>query len=426
MKFESTLILLMLVVTGVLNAAPLYGPSAISLEKTWIIESEEGGTHIELDGIFIINKSAQQSVREITLSEGMNIYRGEDGIIKARYNGTMGGKKKTLKATAIVDVFYENGVPEDADENVVWNSIDGRKFTAYTKEMAETAETLADRGSLLNTVRNITEWVHDYITYDIGYFGNNVPAKVVFRDRRGVCVEYSHLFISFAKSLGIKTRYVSGYVMSKEWQPHSWVEVWIPKYGWLPIDATFNEAGILDNSHVMMFYSEDQEDVVDKITSDKTIKFDSEEELKILSSEASPEKLVDAQHSFNESDYSVTVMLRNKKDRFVFVTYEMAVPPEFGLSEERLLLFEPKEEKKFEYGLDNGKIKNGFVYNIPLRVTVNDYVVKDNLVIVKDEKNAKEDSSADNSKKFEIPSFCGTAFVMFAVVFAVLMVKKNA
>ena len=420
------LIVLTFVMIGLLNASPLYGPSVISLEKTWTIEAENDGTHIELDGIFIINGSTHQVVKEIELSEGMKIFYDKDGAIKARYNGTINGKKKILKATAIVEVFYKNGVPPDADSNVDENEIEGQTFTAYTKEMKETAESLAERSSLLNTVRNITEWVHDYITYVIGYFGKNVPAKVVFRDRRGVCVEYSHLFISFAKSLGIKTRYISGYVMSKEWQPHSWVEVFVPKYGWLPIDATFNEAGTLDNSHVMMFYSEDQEGVVDKIISDKTIKFDSTEELKVLSSEASPEKLVDLQHSFNESDYSITVTLHNKKDKFVFVTYEVASPPEFGLVEERLLLLEPDEEKIFRYILDKGKMKDGFVYNIPLRVTVNDYVVKDNLVIVKDGKDTKEDIPGDNAKKFEIPSVCGTVFVMLATLFAVLMVRKNA
>ena len=71
-------------------------------------------------------------------------------------------------------------------------------------------------------------------------------------------------------------------------------------------------------------------------------------------------------------------------------------------------------------------MKDGFVYNIPLRVTVNDYVVKDNLVIVKDGKDTKEDIPGDNAKKFEIPSVCGTVFVMLATLFAVLMVRKNA
>jgi transglutaminase-like putative cysteine protease len=60
----------------------------------------------------------------------------------------------------------------------------------------------------------------------------------------GVCQDFAHLFIAVARSMGVPTRYVSGYIhipggeKSATTASHAWAEAWVPGRGWLGFDAT--------------------------------------------------------------------------------------------------------------------------------------------------------------------------------------------
>lgn len=65
--------------------------------------------------------------------------------------------------------------------------------------------------------------------------------------KRGVCQDFTHLFIAVSRAMDIPARYVSGYICSAsahasrgDGASHAWSEAWVPGYGWRGFDATNN------------------------------------------------------------------------------------------------------------------------------------------------------------------------------------------
>ncbi|MCX6817553.1 MAG: transglutaminase-like domain-containing protein [Candidatus Aenigmarchaeota archaeon] len=98
-------------------------------------------------------------------------------------------------------------------------------------------------------VAKLAMWVHDHLDYDLSYSGRNLDALSVLAGRRGVCSEYTTLFIAFARSMGIPAKFVSGYSYGERgWERHAYSEVYLGK--WVPVDALWLEIGYMDATHI--------------------------------------------------------------------------------------------------------------------------------------------------------------------------------
>jgi len=74
------------------------------------------------------------------------------------------------------------------------------------------------------------------------------PLEEVLRTRRGVCQDFTHLFLSCVRSHGLPGAYVSGYLLTNPpaGQPrlrgadamHAWASVFVPEIGWVDYDPT--------------------------------------------------------------------------------------------------------------------------------------------------------------------------------------------
>ncbi|MDO8624477.1 MAG: transglutaminase-like domain-containing protein, partial [Candidatus Diapherotrites archaeon] len=106
--------------------------------------------------------------------------------------------------------------------------------------------------SQLETIRQITDWMHDNITYDFENYYNGVwSAKQTYENRAGVCDEFANLSAAFLRIKGIPTRYVAGISFDgTRFGNHGWLESFLPGTGWIPIDTTYGEAGYLDAMHI--------------------------------------------------------------------------------------------------------------------------------------------------------------------------------
>ena len=83
-------------------------------------------------------------------------------------------------------------------------------YTAPNGELTGMASELrADRP--LQTAQKIVEKVHGSLSYVRGVTSVHTSANEAFTDGAGVCQDFAHLALAMTKSVGLPSRYVSGY-----------------------------------------------------------------------------------------------------------------------------------------------------------------------------------------------------------------------
>ena len=84
----------------------------------------------------------------------------------------------------------------------------------------------------------MADWIHAHVDYLCGSSDGTTSAVDTFVTRQGVCRDFAHLLIAFARAAGVPARMVSAYAL--DLQPpdfHAVVEVWLAD-GWHLVDAT--------------------------------------------------------------------------------------------------------------------------------------------------------------------------------------------
>jgi len=75
--------------------------------------------------------------------------------------------------------------------------------------------------------------------------GKDFVSDFLFHTRKGYCVHFATAFVILARLCGIPARYVTGFLVIPAetvtvtgLQAHAWPEVWLPRKGWVPWEAT--------------------------------------------------------------------------------------------------------------------------------------------------------------------------------------------
>ncbi len=147
------------------------------------------------------------------------------------------------------------GADREMPERVVRHYLrDGENYKLDEAVLRRAAERLGDKdGSLLERVRRIHDFVIDAIEYSRDDRWD--AADRVLRQGKGSCSEYSYLMIALCRLNGIPARYAGGTWAERDnisppRSPesanetmvdrifHRWVEVYLPRVGWFPVDPT--------------------------------------------------------------------------------------------------------------------------------------------------------------------------------------------
>ena len=398
--------LLLLLISSVFAS---YGHSRITVERTWTIENVEGSA-VDFRGALAVNGTNQRVMAILTEPE-MDYEQDADGTIWLLYKGEMNDSKFILKGTAIVDVNYDTHILSDSslpDQDLSFTNL-----TAADDSISAMASKLADERSSLRTIESLVNWVHKTVEYDVIYWGQAKSAKQVFQLKRGVCVEYTHLLISLARSLGFETRYVSGYVFANSWQPHAWTEIHVPGHGWLSVDATFGQVGILDNTHVAIDYGEDQSSIYDLLLTqygNATLEVQDNVTTGFLSEEDNPVLL---SIKFDNKTYVTDVTITNNRPEYLYGSYSFMVPSAYGQQESSVLLFEPHETVHLYHGLNHSLFENGYSYTIPISSSFNDASAEETLHISIDNNNA-----TDEQNNGAVPAPCVASILLVVLLFS--------
>lgn len=106
-------------------------------------------------------------------------------------------------------------------------------------------------------------------TFDATATSLATPVAEVFRTRRGVCQDFSHLMLACLRSIGLACRYQSGYLLTRPPEgkerlvgadaSHAWIGLYVPLVGWVELDPT-NDC-LPMQEHVTLAWGRDYSDV---------------------------------------------------------------------------------------------------------------------------------------------------------------------
>ena len=97
----------------------------------------------------------------------------------------------------------------------------------------------------LQSLVGLRDSIHHSFRYMPGSTTAVSPIDHILETGEGVCQDYAHVMIAIARSWGVPTRYVSGYVSARkagmsapQSATHAWVECFLPELGWTEFDPT--------------------------------------------------------------------------------------------------------------------------------------------------------------------------------------------
>ncbi len=116
------------------------------------------------------------------------------------------------------------------------------------EELTEYAMSFVERNDydLFDTLLDLNSTIKREYEYKPGVTTNHTTPFDVYTNRRGVCQDFSNLFICIARLLSVPARYVCGYVYTgpkhentlQGEATHAWVQVYLPEVGWKGFDPT--------------------------------------------------------------------------------------------------------------------------------------------------------------------------------------------
>ncbi|MYB44360.1 MAG: transglutaminase family protein [Acidimicrobiia bacterium] len=121
----------------------------------------------------------------------------------------------------------------------------------------------------LTDLVELASTLNDTFDYVSGSTSVDSPIDEILTTRRGVCQDYAHVMIAIARSWGVPTRYVSGYLHTDDpadgangptsTATHAWVECRLPELGWVEFDPT--NRTLVDHRYVRTAVGRDYRDV---------------------------------------------------------------------------------------------------------------------------------------------------------------------
>ena len=157
---------------------------------------------------------------------------------------------------------------EMANPNQYWEYLNPSRFAYTSPALQGFVDTNGiHRGSgPVSSLLETTSKLHETFRYEPGSTEVYSPIEQILETGGGVCQDYTHVMIAIARSWGIPSRYVSGYLhlegVAGEQTPagasHSWGEFLLPDLGWVGIDPTNNT--LSDHRHIRIAVGRDYAD----------------------------------------------------------------------------------------------------------------------------------------------------------------------
>lgn len=232
--------------------------------------------------------SARQKVMnfEMTTSPSGRVTTETDPFGNTRHVLTVNEVHDTLEVVSVstVEVLPPPALPEGlgpdawevvrswATDPACWEFTHPSPGARPTPALADFVSEIGARPSVdpLSDLVELTFALNDSFDYVSGSTSVDSPIDDILTTRKGVCQDYSHVMTAIARSWGVPTRYVSGYLHVADGAgdgssgppgtaTHAWVECRLPDVGWVAFDPT--NRTLADQNHIRIAVGRDYRDV---------------------------------------------------------------------------------------------------------------------------------------------------------------------
>jgi len=138
-------------------------------------------------------------------------------------------------------------IPNEIKEKYL---VDGLKYDINHPLIREgVKQAVGDEKHPFWMMRKIFDYICDKIDYNLKPLGGWNPAPTVLKRGTGSCSEYTFIFIALCRASGLPARYAGSIVVRSEDKGiddvyHRWAEVYLPSYGWIPVDVSAGDSPI--------------------------------------------------------------------------------------------------------------------------------------------------------------------------------------
>jgi transglutaminase-like putative cysteine protease len=139
-------------------------------------------------------------------------------------------------------------------------------YTPDSKRISRVGERIAKEHDPQQAIVEAANWVHNELSYVPGTTGVHSSGLDALREGKGVCQDFAHLTLILLRSMGIPSRYVSGYLHPNarakvgdtiDGQSHAWIQAWTG--GWWHYDPTNDKA--INEQYISVGVGRDYADV---------------------------------------------------------------------------------------------------------------------------------------------------------------------
>ena len=171
---------------------------------------------------------------------------------------------ETLKHPCILDGVKERDLTLPFCRSIINRDLQGAlegwmpngQHDPSAVELAQ--ESLAgSSNNALSFTFQLIQIIQDRVKYTKRHTGPAWPASRTLRERVGSCRDLAMLMVESCRSVGIPSRFVSGYhfedPLPKEFELHAWAELYIPGAGWRGFDPSGK--GLIDERYLTLVSS---------------------------------------------------------------------------------------------------------------------------------------------------------------------------
>ena len=172
-------------------------------------------------------------------------------------------EKFSIHASGSVKTYEKNGVLGTHSGNCpLWLFKQESRRTKAGSRCRRLARSVKNK-DLLESMHELSKKVEASFIYDKTASNVTIGAEEALSLGRGVCQDFTHVFVCAARRLGVPSRYVSGYLLDPENNVreamHGWPEVYVSSLGWVGFDPV---NGICpDERYVRVAIGRDYEDI---------------------------------------------------------------------------------------------------------------------------------------------------------------------